>query len=201
MKKTISWKMKPIDINLLQYSQVTEIKPVNNKAPLLIVILAAILGALVLAWIWYDAKTRIEDYNQQIAAIDVQIKRLQEGTPSSKVTVNDLLALPGKLSKNRTEISSVIEQLDKLMPQNANVVAVSFSDGKAVKVTSNFATSEGLIQFIQSVTNSKNFVYEGMSAITKVAANAEKQAPNESFLPVIQVTFDLTYNTAAAQKG
>lgn len=201
-------QLRSIDINLLQAKPRKAEAPPNNRLWVL-VLSVGVAGLAALGWFGYDAKSEAARKEQEIKKVSAQIEEAKGKLSGVSGTgaVADFLALPDKIKALRPQPTVILDKLTKLLPQNANLSSLGFEvakpgEGTPLKITGLFATTEDVVTFAQAVKSTTDFKFVGMSGLTKLPADANnKQAAADDLLPVIQVTFDLTYVTDAGKKG
>ncbi|MGG1515069.1 hypothetical protein ABE504_06630 [Paenibacillus oryzisoli] len=194
-------KLQSIEINLLQMRHEEK----KGPSPLLRYSLLAVLvlGIGSMGWSYGSAKADIRKTNAALERVNQQIKEGQARLASSPTAgaVSDFIGLPKQLMESRPLASEVLDKLTTIMPLTSNLTSLTFGDGNKLKVTGNFATSEDIVTFMQAAKASVSFTLIGTSGMNKVAMAEDKNALPviDPPLPMIQATFDLTYN--ADKKG
>ncbi|MFK7696063.1 PilN domain-containing protein [Paenibacillus sp. HJGM_3] len=197
-------RLLSLEINLLQMRQEEQ----TAGSPLLrnLAIVALVVIVAGMGWMYFDAKAEIKKTNAALDKVNAQIKEGQAKLASSPTAggAADFAQLPQSLSASRPNPSEVLDKLTALMPLASNLTTLSFGDGNALKVTGNFASTEDVVSFMQAAKSSASFTFVSSSGMTKLPAQPEDKnavAGADTPLPVIQATFDLTYNADSGKKG
>lgn len=199
---------RPLEINLLQVTMRKAAEAPPSNRIWILMLLIAVLGLGALGWFGYDARSEAAKKEQEIQKVAAQIDqaKAQLAGASSSGELADFLIMPNTIKGSRPEITSVLDKLNKLLPVNANLSSLSFEDRKTanetpIKISALFATTEDIVSFTQSLKATKDFRFVNMGGLTKMAADPNSKQQDDAPLPLIQVTFDITYVQENGNKG
>lgn len=196
---------QPIDINLLQ------LRPEQkSEASILPVLLLAvvIVGAGVLGWLWFSAHSDVKRLNENIAQVDTQISTIaaQLEANSALTGIAQLIHLPEKLTEGKLLTTLALEQLNKLLPAEANLASIAFEEEGGVRLSGVFASTETIISFTQALAKDDTWELVEMSGLSAIETEGtqpgvEDSAQDTQPLPGIQASFVLKPIASVTEGG
>lgn len=205
----------PLEINLLQREE----KRPSVGGPLfaLAVLLA---GSVLVGWLWNDANTRVRELRAELESVDAKIAGIEalRAQSGSSAPAQGWAELTDALRAAMPEATAVLDGLGELLPVEANLASVVYTEDGRLKVSARFASVEHVIQFMRSVRASGRFELLDMSGLTNELPGsggapddepddeeestdaASRAAPAEKTMPVVSVTFDLRYVRSSPER-
>ncbi|NHN29578.1 hypothetical protein [Paenibacillus agricola] len=155
-----------LDINLMQKRE-----PGYSSVIVPILLILAAMGATgAFGWLWYEEQSKLASAQKQLAEVTQLVsaleKKLQENNSGGQL--GDLLSQPKLLKQQKPVATALLQQLNKLLPLHANVIQLEMNGQELLKLTLNFATSEDVVSFSQSVQAAEHFKLIRMGAINNV---------------------------------
>ncbi|XID92586.1 PilN domain-containing protein [Paenibacillaceae bacterium WGS1546] len=150
----------PLEINLLQLEEKVQARGTFLKPFILLSLLLA--GSGVLGWLWYDASTAKERTEIELASVNASIAKLEEARTNATAAAEGapialLQKLPEAVANARPEMSRLLDKLGRMLPRDANLTSVEYSDGGKTIVSGRFASWEDIITFIREAKTSGEF--------------------------------------------
>ncbi|HEX7057465.1 MAG TPA: hypothetical protein VF260_09770 [Bacilli bacterium] len=210
MSGTWEQSFRPIEINLLKLHEERQ----SAAGTLAIAVLAAVvIGTGVVGFLWTDAHREAAKADKEIAAVSAQIEKAEAAAkqaPAASAGIADFIALPDLLASSKPQPTEVLNELNKLLPLEADIVTLHMQDNGSIQVTAIFSSLENVITFIQSVKASAHFALDGMSGLNKLKKPESQAALNAgaadlggaemTTLSPVNVTFELSYRKQSEQK-
>jgi Tfp pilus assembly protein PilN len=190
----------PLEINLLQWDEDASLETESLGKPLL-VLAVLLVGICVVGWLWNDARVRSRELQAELDAVNAKINELEARRAETGLSmpVQTWLALPEALRTAVPETTAMLDSLRALLPEEANLTSVVYTEDGNLKVSGRFASVEHVIAFMREVQESGNFELVNMSGLSNTLprdgteGGAESGAAGPKTLPVIAVSFDLRY--------
>ncbi|HEY8528343.1 MAG TPA: PilN domain-containing protein [Paenibacillaceae bacterium] len=190
----------PLEINLLQIDEELEGEAHSPVKPLL-VLAVLVVGVGAVGWLWNDAVTQSRRLEAELARVNGAIseREARQVKSGSTVPVSAWTALPDTLRKAVPKATGVLDGLRRLMPREANLTSLTYTEDGSIRVAGRFATVEQVVAFMLEAEESPDFSEVRLTSLNN-RAPAEDAEPGT--LPVVEAGFELTYTpSAGADKG
>lgn len=199
----------PLEINLLQWDEETGLETASLGKPLL-VLAVLLVGAGVVGWLWNDANARTRELQAELDAVNAKIAELEARQAETGFTlpVQAWVALPEALRPAVPETTVMLDRLRALLPEEANLSSIAYTEDGNLKVSGRFASVEQVVAFMREVQESGAFELVNMSGLNNSLPKQEdaaaggdgSDAAGPKTLPVTSVTFDLRYIPSSPDK-
>lgn len=213
-------RYQPIEINLLH-----EPGKQQSSTPLIVLlVVVAVLSFSAPTLLLSSSLVAIKETSQEIERIDGQIAELEAQAQAQARPANpeQIIQAIGHLQEYRPSAKAILEQLNGMLLQETNVRTVSFSGGKTVEITLQFASAEHVVTFLNEIEKSEYFELIAMSPMTNdkikrdellrrdnvatetgIPGTVERDAESDSgeeetIYPATVVSFELEYVPSSA---
>lgn len=173
----------PLEINLMQLAEKNQTTSILLKPLLLAVLLLG--GAGTVGWLWYDAASAKEQTKTQLANVNATIAKLQEArttiaSSTDSAALSLLLTLPDVLKLARPEMTGMLERIGDLLPRNANLTSIDYTDGGKIVVNARFASMEDIVTFMREAKSSPSFRNVRITHNTGSSEGSKLASPDET---------------------